>query len=135
MGDFIGTSSVATWGSLRDVVNNFDAPPLTVKIGDYNIEYPAGTKYMKTIEGNGLLRRASGVGGPEINFSESTAPIEDFFIAGGFSDPYPENMVGKTVQTSTSSFVLIIDAFDTGQAAGIDGTSPVTDMEWFEDIS
>ena len=135
MGDFIGTSSVATWGSLRDVVNNFDAPSLTVKIGDYNIEYPAGTKYMKTIEGNGLLRRASGVGGPEINFSESTAPIEDFFIAGGFSDPYPENMVGKTVQTSTSSFVLIIDAFDTGQAAGIDGTSPVTDMEWFEDIS
>lgn len=135
MGDFIGTSSVATWGSLRDVVNNFDAPPLTVKIGDYNIEYPAGTKYLKTIEGTGLLRRAIGFGGPEINFSENTAPLEDFFIAGGFSDPYPENMVGKTVQTSTSSFVLIIDAFDTGQAAGIDGTSPVTDMEWFEDIS
>ena len=135
MGDFIGTSSVSTWGTLRDVVNNFDVPPLTVIIGDYNIEYPAGTKYMKTIEGNGLLRRASGSGGAEINFSEQTAPIEDSFIAGGFPEPYPEDMVGKTVQTSTSSFVLIIDAFDTGQTAGLGGTSPVTDMEWFENIS
>jgi hypothetical protein len=76
-----------------------------------------------------------GQGGPEINFSENTAPIEDSFIADGFVEPYPEDMVGKTVQTSTSSFVLIIDAFDTGQAAGLGGTSPVTDFEWFENIS
>ena len=139
MGYFIGVDvETPTWRSNRQVVGNFDVPPDPANptvIADHNTEYPAGPEYLKTIEGNGLIRANVIQGGAEINFSENTAPIEDYFIADGFVDPYPEDMVGNTVQTSTSAFVLIIDAFDTGQAAGLDGTSPVTDFEWFENIS
>jgi hypothetical protein len=136
MGYFIGVDSeTPTWASTRRVVNNTDATPVTPIIDDYNREYPAGAYYIKTIEGNGFIRGNVLSGGPEINFSENTAPTEDYFIADGFVDPYPEDMVGNTVQTSTSAFILIIDAFDTGQTAGLDGTSPVTDFEWFENIS
>lgn len=136
MGYIIGVDSeTRTWVSTRRVVINVDATPVTPVIADYNQEYPAGAYFMKTIEGNGFIRGNVVQGGPEIDFSEQTAPIEDRFLAGGFVDPYPADMVGNTVQTSTSSFTLIIDAFDTGQAAGLNGTSPVTDFEWFEDIS
>jgi hypothetical protein len=139
MGYIIGIESTTpTWCHLRDVVNNFDVPtdPANPTVfGDYNREFPAGAKYLKTVEGNGLLRIRTEAGGPEIDFSEQTAPIEDYFIAGGFVEPYPEDMVGRTVETSTSSFTLIIDAFDIGQTAGLGGTSPVTDMEWFENLT
>jgi len=86
-------------------------------------------------EGVGLIRGNVLQGGPEIYFFEQTAPIEDFFQAAGFVEPYPSDMVGNTVQTSTSAFTLIIDAFDLGQTAGTGGTSPVTDFEWFENVS
>ena len=136
MGYIIGVDSeTRTWVSTRRVVTNTDATPVTPVLGDNNTEYPAGAFFMKTIEGNGFIRGNVAQGGPEIDFSENTAPIEDYFIADGFVDPYPEDMVGNTVQTSTSAFILIIDAFDTGQTAGLDGTSPVTDFEWFENIS
>ena len=136
MGYIIGVDSeTPTWVSTRRVVTNTDATPVTLVFGDNNLEYPAGAFFMKTIEGNGFIRGNVVQGGPEINFSESTAPVEDYFIAGGFVDPYPEDMVGNTVQTSTSAFVLIIDAFDLGQTAGLGGTSPVTEMEWFENLS
>jgi hypothetical protein len=137
MGYIIGVDSeTRTWRSTRSPVGNSDVTPSPNPfIGDHNTEYPAGAYWMKTIEGNGLLRSNVVSGLPGIDFSENTAPIEDYFIAGGFVDPYPEDMVGNTVQTSTSAFILIIDAFDTGQTAGLDGTSPVTDFEWFENIS
>lgn len=136
MGYVIGVDvETSTWCSVRRVVNNFDAPPLPVVFGDHNQEYPAGTKYLKTIEGNGFIRGNVVQGAPEIYFNENTAPIEDYFLAAGFVEPYPEDMVGNTVQTSTSSFVLIIDAFDTGQTAGLGGTSPVTDFQWFENLT
>ena len=136
MGYTIGVDSLTpTWVSTRRVVTNTDATPVTLVFGDNNLEYPSGAFFMKTIEGNGFIRGNVVQGGPEINFSESTAPTEDYFIAGGFVDPYPEDMVGNTVQTSTSAFVLIIDAFDTGQTAGLGGTSPVTEMEWFENVT
>ena len=136
MGYIIGVDvETSTWLSVRTVVVNVDATPVTAVIADNNQEYPAGAYYMKTIEGNGLIRMNVVSSGPTINFSENTAPIEDYFIADGFVDPYPADMVGNTVQTSTSSVTLIIDAFDLGQTAGLGGTSPVTDMEWFENIS
>ena len=136
MGYVIGVDvETSTWVSVRRVVVNVDATPVTPVIADHNQEYPAGAYFMKTIEGNGFIRGNVVQSGPGIDFSEQTAPIEDYFIAGGFVDPYPADMVGNTVQTSTSSFTLIIDAFDTGQTAGLGGTSPVTDFEWFEDIS
>jgi hypothetical protein len=136
MGYVIGVDvETSTWVSVRRVVVNVDATPVTPVIADHNQEYPAGAYFMKTIEGNGFIRGNVGQGGPEINFSENTAPIEDSFIADGFVDPYPADMVGNTVQTSTSSFTLIIDAFDLGQTAGLGGTSPVTDFQWFENIS
>jgi hypothetical protein len=136
MGYIIGVDSeTLTWVSTRRVVGNFNAPPQPVIYGDHNQEYPAGPKHLKTIEGNGLIRGNVLQGGPEIYFSEQTAPIEDYFLASGFVEPYPEDMVGNTVQTSTSAFTLIIDAFDLGQTAGTGGTSPVTDFEWFENVS
>lgn len=136
MGYVIGVDvETSTWVSVRRVVVNVDATPVTPVIADHNQEYPAGAYFIKTIEGNGFIRGNVGQGGPEINFSENTAPIEDSFIADGFVDPYPADMVGNTVQTSTSSFTLIIDAFDLGQTAGLGGTSPVTDFQWFENIS
>jgi hypothetical protein len=136
MGYIIGVDvETSTWVSVRTVVINVDATPVTAVFGDHNQEYPAGAYYMKTIEGNGLIRMNVVSSGPYINFSENTAPIEDYFIADGFVEPYPEDMVGNTVQTSTSSFTLIIDAFDLGQPAGLGGTSPVTDFQWFENIS
>lgn len=135
MGDFIGESSLTTWCVLRSVVLNTGAPYLPAVIADYNREFPDGTTYLKTIEGNGLLRIRTGAVGPEIYFTEQTAPIEDYFRADGFVEPYPEKMVGLTVQTSTSAFDIIIDAFDLGQTAGTGGTSPVTSVEWFENVS
>lgn len=136
MGYVIGVDvETSTWCSVRSVVGNSDATPLPVVFGNHNQEYPAGAYFIKTIEGNGLIRMNVVSSGPYIDFSEQTAPIEDYFIAGGFVDPYPADMVGNTVQTSTSSFTLIIDAFDIGQTAGLGGTSPVTDFQWFENIS
>ena len=136
MGYIIGDdSTTSTWCSVRRVVVNTDATPVTPVIGEHNQEYPAGAFYIKTIEGNGLIRGNVGQGGPQISFFENTAPIEDYFIADGFVEPYPDDMVGNTVQTSTSAFTLIIDAFDLGQSAGTGGTSPVTDFEWFENIA
>jgi hypothetical protein len=116
-------------------VTNTDATPVTPVFGDNNQEYPAGAYFMKTIEGNGLIRGNVLQGGPEIYFTENTAPIEDYFRADGFVDPYPSDMVGLTVMTSSSSFTIIIDAFDLGQSAGTGGTSPVTDLEWFVNVS
>jgi hypothetical protein len=136
MGYVIGVDvETSTWLSVRTVVGNSDATPVTPVIADHNQEYPAGAYFMKTIEGNGLIRMNVVSSGPYIDFNEQTAPIEDYFIADGFVDPYPADMVGNTVQTSTSSFTLIIDAFDLGQTAGLGGTSPVTDFQWFENIS
>lgn len=136
MGYFIGVDSeTLTWCSVRSVVVNGDATPVTAVIADHNQDYPAGAYFIKTIEGNGLLRSNVLSFTPGFNFYQNTPPIEDYFIAYGFVDPYPEKMVGNTVQTSTSAFTLIIDAFDTGQTAGTGGTSPVTEMEWFENVS
>jgi hypothetical protein len=136
MGYIIGVDvETLTWVSTRRVVNNTNATPVTPIFGDNNQEYPAGAFFMKTIEGNGFIRGNVLSGGPEIYFSQNTPPIEDYFLASGFVDPYPEDMVGLTVQTSSSAFTIIIDAFSLGQTAGTGGTSPVTDLEWFEDVS
>jgi hypothetical protein len=139
MGYIIGVDSeTPTWRSNRQVVSNFDVPDDPANptvIADHNQEYPAGPKYLKTIEGNGFIRANVLQGGAGIYFFENTAPIEDRFLADGFVDPYPEDMVGRTVDTSTSSFILIIDAFDLGQPAGLGGTKPVTEIEWFENLS
>ena len=136
MGYIIGDDSLtSTWCSVRRIVVNTNATPVTAVYGDHNQEYPAGAFFIKTILGNGLIRGNVLQGGPEIFFTENPAPIEDYFRADGFVEPYPADMVGNTVQTSTSAFTLIIDAFDLGQSAGTGGTSPVTDFEWFENIT
>lgn len=136
MGEIIGqTGYPSTWCTLRTIVNNFDAPPLTPTFGSHNQEWPAGTKFLKTIEGNGLLRHPLGVSGPELRFIENTAPIEDFFSFPFLSEPYTEQLVGRTATTSSSSFTITADAFTGGQPAGLNGTSPVTSVEWFQDIS
>lgn len=136
MGYVIGDASLtSTWCSVRSIVNNFDAPPLTPTLGDHNQEWPAGTKFMRTVEGNGLIRANVMMSGPQIQFIQQTPPLNDFFIADNFADPYPEDLLGRTVTTSSSSFTIVAAAFTGGQPAGTGGTSPVTSVDWFQDIS
>lgn len=136
MGDFIGDSTLtSTWCSVRAIVNNFDAPPLTPTLGDHNQVWPAGTKFLRTIEGNGLIRANVSASLPEIKFIENTAPLDDVFIADNFADPYPVDLVGRTVTTSSSSFAIVAAAFTGGQPAGTGGTIPVTSVDWFQNIS
>lgn len=135
MGDIIGETSLpSTWALLRVPVLNADVTGGTTIYGSHNVEYPAGAYYVKTIEGNGLIRTATGVSGPSFDFTENTPPTDDYFIFLEMHDPYPEQLTGRTVTTSSSSFTLIVDAFSTGQSAGSGGTTPVTSVEWFEDI-
>jgi len=131
MGEFIGDSAVhSTWASLRGVVSRGGS----VIFGDHNTTYPSGSGWFKTIEGNGLIRRRTFASGPELFFLEATAPTEDYFAFLGMADPYPVELVGRTVTTSTSSFTIIADAFTIGQPAGLNGTSPITSVEWFEPL-
>jgi hypothetical protein len=135
MGDIIGESSLpSTWCSVRAIVVNSNATPATPIFGDHNQEYPSGTRFLKTIEGNGLLSHPLGFSTPGLIFIENTAPIEDFFEFGFLSDPYAQQMVGRTAATSSSSFVITADAFNGGQQAGLNGTSPVTSIDWFQNL-
>lgn len=131
MGEMIGqVGGPSTWAQLRDVVSNGGS----ATFGSHNSVYSSGAGWFKTIEGNGLLRRRTQASSPELFFSEATAPVEDYFAFFGMADPYPVELVGRTVATSTSSFTIIADAFTIGQPAGLNGTSPITSVEWFEPL-
>lgn len=136
MGYIIGeTSLTSTWCSTRAIVNNFDAPSLTPTLGDHNQEWPAGTKFLRTVEGNGLIRANVSASGPEFKFFENTPPTDDFFSMLNFAEPYQEDLLGRTVTTSSSSFAIVAAAFTGSQPAGTGGTSPVTSIDWFQNIS
>ena len=127
MAYFIGEASLtSTWGTVRRIVNNGG----TLNLGDFNTEYVA-PGWFSTIEGNGLLKGGIGMQ-PSVLFLEATPPVEDYFSAGGFADYYPEQLLGRTVTTRSSSFTIVADAFTIGQAAGTGGTAPITGIEWFQ---
>jgi hypothetical protein len=128
MGDIIGQGGgPTTWAQLRNIVSNGGS----VTFGSHNTIYPSGTGWFKTVEGNGLLRSRLTASSPELFFTENTAPVEDYFAFFGMADPYPEQLVGSTVTTSSSSFTIIADAFTIGQQAGLNGTSPITSVQSF----
>ena len=136
MGYIIGeTTYPATWQAVRSVVSNFDVPPSYPTFGSHNLEYPAGAAWLQTVEGTGLLRNRHNIGGPEIRFSQNTPPATDFLRLEYFSDPYPVELVGRTVTTSTSSFAIVAGHFTGGDAAGTGGTTPVLTVDWLENIS
>ena len=137
MGYIIGeTTYPATWLAIRSVVSNFNVTPSYPTFGDHNSAYPAGAAWLKTTAGNGLLRQQHIYGAQEIRFSQNTPPTDDFLRLEYFSDPYPVDLVGRTVTTSTSSFAIVAGHFDPGgAAAGTGGTTPVLTVDWLENIS
>lgn len=137
MGYIIGeTTYPATWQAVRGVVVNTDVTPLTPTFGSHNSEYPAGTYFIKTVDGTGLLRNKHNIGFPEIDFTQNTPPATDNLFLENFSDPYPVDLVGRTVTTSTSSFAIVAGHFNPGgDAAGTGGTTPVLTVDWFANVS
>lgn len=135
MGTIIGSSSFAsTWRHILDPMSVNGAQPVTTQFGDHNSFYGSGGVFFKTIEGNGLIRRDPAFSLPQFSFDENDPPFDDYFIAGGYVEPYVEQLTGITVSTSTSSFVTIADAFTIGQVAGSGGTLPITSIQLFEPL-
>jgi hypothetical protein len=136
MGYIIGQySHPRTWRACRSFLSNNDATPSTNIFGIHNEEVGAGPGYLKTIEGNGLLRKKHTSGGQEMLFYQNTPPVNDFLRLVDFNDPYPVDLVGRNVTTSTSSFAIVAGHFVVGAAAGTGGTKPVLTVEWFENIT
>jgi hypothetical protein len=53
-----------------------------------------------------------------------------------FYDPYPVDLLGQTVTTSTSSFTIIAGHFSpNGAAAGVGGTTPVLTIGYLQNIT
>jgi len=141
MGYIIGTGTFpSTWCSMRTIVGATIPPPPfpdpSPVFGDHNQEWPVSARYLKTIEGNGLLRISTpAVSTPEFIFFANTAPFEDTFTASSFPEPYPEQLLGRGVTTTGSAFTITVDAFDpAGQDAGLGGEPPIS-VEWFEALT
>lgn len=138
MAYFIGEGGLSTWMQLRAIATvsaAYPTPPPAPIITDHNQEWPASVAYLKTIEGNGLLR----VGPPYSNpngfyFTANTPPIDDFFFAEAFSDPTPEQLVGRTVTTAGSTFTITAAMFTGGEPVGSGGGPPLS-VEWFEALT
>ena len=137
MGYIIGeTTYPATWRAIRSVVSNFNVTPAYPTFGDHNTTYPAGAAWLKTTAGNGLLRQKHTTGDPVVKFTVGSYPPDDFLEMQDFSDPYPVDLVGRTVTTSSSSFAIVAGHFNPGGAsAGTGGTSPVLTVDWLEDVT
>ena len=141
MGYVIGTGPFpSTWRSMRTIAGSLIPPPPypqpgPVVIGDHNVEYPASPAYLKTIEGNGLLRIPTPAT-PEVKFFFLPAdpPFNDSFYATGFAEPYVEQLIGKTVTTMGSAFTITADAFISAQEAGSGGENPIT-VEGFQALT
>jgi hypothetical protein len=142
MGYVIGTGTFpSTWCSMRAIAGASTPPPPfpnpSVVIGDHNEEYPASAGYLKTIEGNGLMRIATPfVSGMMFTFipTESDPPGPDFFSANNFAEPYPEQLTGRGVTTAGSAFTILPEAFDGFQEASSGGEPPIS-VEWFEALT
>lgn len=136
MGYIIGeTTYPATWRAIRSVVLNVDVTPSYPTFGDHNEAYPASAAWLKTTEGNGLLRQQHIFGGGEIRFSQNIPPTNDSLRLEYFNDPYPVDLLGQTVTTSTSSFTIIAGHFTGGDAAGVGGTTPVLTIGYLQNIT
>lgn len=110
-------------------------PPPNPFVGNHNQEWAAYPGYLKTIEGNGFLRIATPVTGTAFfAFIPNDPPFDDFFYADSFPEPYPEQLVGRTVTTTGSSFSITAAAFIGGQPAGINGDNPIS-VEWFQALT
>jgi hypothetical protein len=140
MGYVIGTGPFpSTWRSMRTiVVATIPPPPFpnpSPVFGDHNEEYPASAGYLKTVEGNGLMRIGTPAASiPAFIFTPNDPPLNDFFSADAFVEPYPEQLVGRGVTTAGSAFTITADAFTGAQDAGPGGEPPIS-VEWFEAIS
>ena len=91
---------------------------------------------MKTTAGNGLLRNLHTLGNPTVEYTAMSNPPDDIFEMQDFTDPYPVDLIGKTVTTSTNSFAIVAGHFDPGGAsAGTGGTTPVLTIAGFTNVT
>jgi hypothetical protein len=142
MGYVIGTGTFpSTWLAMRTLVTATVPPPPFPNpfpvFGDHNQEWPVSAAWLKTIEGNGLIRISTpAVSGPAFIFapSQTDPPGPDFFSANNFAEPYPEQLTGRGVTTAGSAFTILAEAFDGIQEAGSGGQPPIS-VEWFEAIT
>lgn len=118
--------------TIAAVNSNTPMPPTFVT--DHNSEYPAWNGFLRTIEGNGLIRIGPPASGPLFQLYENEPPLNDFFSAFNFPDPYPEDLVGRNVTTAGSTFTITAEAFTAAQEAGSGGAPPIT-VEWFEALT
>jgi hypothetical protein len=133
MGDIIGgVTGYSTWATLRQAAgtNNPDTPPLVT--GDYNREYPSGNYFLKTTEGNGLIR-TGGFFRPSAGFAlyKSNPENPGIFYCGGFVEPDNETILDKVVSMTDGSFDIEPEAFTDGQDVGTDPKLPFTGVELF----
>lgn len=140
MGYIVGSGAFpSTWRSMRTIVTATVPPPPfpnpSPVIADHNEEWPASAAYLKTIEGNGLIRIATPAAStPGFFFTPNNPPFDDYFVAGPFVEPYPDQLFGRTVTTVGSSFSIVLSAFDVGQNAGMNGDNPIS-VEWFQALT
>ena len=100
------------------------------------MELPASSYFLKTVAGTGFIRTPDNVLGGEIIFTQNTPPVTDNLWLLNFSYPYPVDLVGRTVTTSTSSFLIVGVHFNPGgAAAGTGGTTPVLTVDWFANVT
>lgn len=134
MGDIIGgVTGYSTWARLRQAAgtNNPDTPPLVG--GDYNTEYPSGNYFLKTTEGNGLIR-TGGFFRPGASFTliKTTPESVGIFYCVGFVEPNNETLLGKLVSMTDGSFNIAPEAFTDVQYVGTDPKLPFAGVELFD---
>lgn len=133
MGFIIGQDlGYSTWRTMRAIATATVPTPAPMPIiGNHNEQWPVSPAYLRTIEGNGMVRIGPPASYPAFYFIKNTPPIEDFFYAEGFVEPYPEQLVGRIVTTTGSTFTITAATFTGGTSVGTGGDSPIS-VEWFQ---
>lgn len=133
MGYIIGESAFPTWSRLRIAPPTNNAGNPGYGGGQYNLEYPAGNYFMRTIEGNGFVRiLGSAAAIPQFELTKANPTDPGFFYCYGFVEPDNDTILGKTVTMTGGSFAITADAFTTGQNVGTAPDLPFTAVELFE---
>jgi hypothetical protein len=139
MGYIVGTGDFpSTWFSMRAVtLCSTLSPPPSPFIGNHNEQYAASPGYLRTIEGNGLLRVPTPAASSPIFISYAfEPPIEGGnFTAGYFAEPYPDQLLGRSVSTSGGSFTITAAAFTPEGQTLASGGNPPINVQWFQALT
>jgi hypothetical protein len=133
MGDIIGESAYPTWARLRIAPSTNNSGNPGYGGGQYNLEYPAGNYFLRTIEGNGFVRPlGNATTGPGFQLLKSNPEDPGFFYSTGFVEPNNDTLLGKLVSMTDGSFEIEPEAFTDGQNVGTEPKLPFTGVELFD---